>query len=50
MRCETCNGRGEVPEQHDYDTEWLGCQDCQGTGIVDDGQPELEDEQKWERR
>ena len=40
-----------VPEDHGQGmTEWLGCYDCQGTGVVDDGQPELEDEQKWERR
>lgn len=52
MRCETCEGSGMVPEYHGQGmTEWLGCHDCHGTGAVDDdGPPELEDEQKWERR
>jgi hypothetical protein len=32
-RCPTCNGTGIVYERHDFATEALGCQDCQGTGI-----------------
>ena len=27
-RCEACGGDGVVPEQHDYVTEYLACQDC----------------------
>lgn len=33
-KCEVCEGGGVVPENHGQGmVEWLGCQDCQGTGL-----------------
>ncbi len=31
-RCDACKGTGLVPEQHDWATEMLSCQECRGTG------------------
>lgn len=30
--CPTCEGYGVVPEEHDFCTEYIGCQDCMGSG------------------
>jgi hypothetical protein len=33
--CATCEGSGVVPEEHGPGlTEYLGCQDCRGTGTA----------------
>jgi DnaJ-class molecular chaperone len=32
LDCRYCGGTGLVPKQHEYPTEWLTCEDCEGSG------------------
>ncbi len=34
VECLTCHGAGYLTEQHDYASEQLGCQDCEGAGRI----------------